>query len=279
MTTRGAIECEQLVLACGARELMLPFPGWTLPGVMTCGGMSNLFKDSSLSPAEPVVLAGSGPLLWLVAEHLFALDAPVAAILDTTPVLQVLPALKHMPQALRRFGFLLKGVRMIVDVQLTAMKRKVPIHRGVTGLRAEGNEKLERVLATCRKKELSFTATTLLVSEGIIPKDQTEDLVCVCGVFIHWEAADDQKIYQYNYEATKLSIARAMITEPAIVLADEPTANLDSKNSVLIMDLLSEHNRQGGTIIMVTHAHKDASYAHRIINLLYLKYTKRFCSK
>lgn len=53
------------------------------------------------------------------------------------------------------------------------------------------------------------------VSEGVIPKDQAEELVIVCGVFIHWEAEDDQKIYDYNYEATKLSIARAMKNEPS----------------------------------------------------------------
>ncbi len=53
------------------------------------------------------------------------------------------------------------------------------------------------------------------VDEGIIPKDQCEKLCIVCGVFIHWDAADDKKIYQYNYEATKLSIARAMKNEPS----------------------------------------------------------------
>ncbi|MBA3314731.1 MAG: formaldehyde-activating enzyme [Planctomycetota bacterium] len=53
------------------------------------------------------------------------------------------------------------------------------------------------------------------VDEGLIPKDQCEKLCIVCGVFIHWEAADDKKIYQYNYEATKLSIARAMKGEPS----------------------------------------------------------------
>jgi 5,6,7,8-tetrahydromethanopterin hydro-lyase len=53
------------------------------------------------------------------------------------------------------------------------------------------------------------------VEEGIIPKDQADKLVIVCGVFIHWEANDDKKIFQYNYEATKLSIARAMKDEPS----------------------------------------------------------------
>lgn len=59
------------------------------------------------------------------------------------------------------------------------------------------------------------------VESGVIPKDQAEKLVIVCGVFIHWEAADDKKIFQYNYEATKLSIERAMKNEPS---ADEMVA-------------------------------------------------------
>lgn len=59
------------------------------------------------------------------------------------------------------------------------------------------------------------------VEEGTIPKDQCDDLVIVCGVFIHWEAADDKKIYDYNYAATKESIQRAMKNEPS---ADEMVA-------------------------------------------------------
>ena len=63
------------------------------------------------------------------------------------------------------------------------------------------------------------------VAEGIIPKSEAENLVIVCGVFIHWEAKDNAKIYQYNYEATKLSIQRAMRGEPKI---DEITAKKDT---------------------------------------------------
>ena len=59
------------------------------------------------------------------------------------------------------------------------------------------------------------------VAENVIPKDQCEDLVIVCGVFIHWEAADDKKIYDYNYQATKESIANAMSGKPT---ADEMIA-------------------------------------------------------
>ena len=65
------------------------------------------------------------------------------------------------------------------------------------------------------------------VAEGVIPKNKCEDYVIVCGVFIHWEAEDDTKIYDYNYEATKLSIARAMKGEPT---ADEMVAGKDSSS-------------------------------------------------
>jgi 5,6,7,8-tetrahydromethanopterin hydro-lyase len=59
------------------------------------------------------------------------------------------------------------------------------------------------------------------VEAGVLPKGKAEDLVIVCGVFIHWEAQDDKKIYQYNYEATKQAIASAMAGKPT---ADEMIA-------------------------------------------------------
>jgi 5,6,7,8-tetrahydromethanopterin hydro-lyase len=54
------------------------------------------------------------------------------------------------------------------------------------------------------------------VEAGVIPKNKAEDLVIVCGVFIHWEAQDDKKIYQYNYDATKMAIANAMQGKPTV---------------------------------------------------------------
>ena len=63
------------------------------------------------------------------------------------------------------------------------------------------------------------------VAEGVIPKNMVEEYVIVCGVFIHWEAADDKKIFEYNYKATKLSIARALENQPSI---DEITAKKDT---------------------------------------------------
>ena len=66
----------------------------------------------------------------------------------------------------------------------------------------------------------------------------------------------------------RVAIARAVVTDCKLLLADEPTGNLDSVNGVEVMELLRELNRQGTTIIIVTHSQRDATYAHRIIRLL-----------
>ena len=65
----------------------------------------------------------------------------------------------------------------------------------------------------------------------------------------------------------RVAIARAVVAGPQLILADEPTGNLDSKNGREVMELLSELHRDGTTIVMVTHSQHDAGYAERIINL------------
>jgi putative ABC transport system ATP-binding protein len=65
----------------------------------------------------------------------------------------------------------------------------------------------------------------------------------------------------------RVAFARASVYRPKLLLADEPTGNLDSKNGAAIMEFISEYNRQGTTVLLVTHSRKDASYAHRIIHL------------
>ena len=65
----------------------------------------------------------------------------------------------------------------------------------------------------------------------------------------------------------RVAIARAVVTNPKLILADEPTGNLDSKNGAEVMNLLTELNKEGTTIIMVTHSQHDASFAHRTVHL------------
>jgi len=65
----------------------------------------------------------------------------------------------------------------------------------------------------------------------------------------------------------RVSIARAVVSHPSVILADEPTGNLDSKNGHEVMELLSELHKEGTTIVMVTHSQRDATYADRVVNL------------
>ena len=65
----------------------------------------------------------------------------------------------------------------------------------------------------------------------------------------------------------RVAIARAVVAGPKLILADEPTGNLDSKNGKEVMNLLSELHQEGTTVIMVTHSQHDASYADRIVRL------------
>lgn len=65
----------------------------------------------------------------------------------------------------------------------------------------------------------------------------------------------------------RVAISRAVVANPGLILADEPTGNLDTKNGIEVMNLLSELNQEGATILMVTHSDRDAGFAHRTINL------------
>ena len=82
----------------------------------------------------------------------------------------------------------------------------------------------------------------------------------------------EKLLEKYPYEVSggqkqRAAIARALITKPQLILADEPTGNLDSKNGKEVMGLLNELNKEGTTIVMVTHSQHDAGFADRVINL------------
>ena len=80
--TAGAIRADQLIVASGAYERSVPFPGWTLPGVMTAGGAQRLIKTLQVRPGRRALITGTGPLLLVVANQLRAVGTEVVAVLE-----------------------------------------------------------------------------------------------------------------------------------------------------------------------------------------------------
>lgn len=113
------------------------------------------------------------------------------------------------------FSNLLAGTPNLATKPSTVMITKVTI---------KGAEQAVQMFGPAQKAV--GDAVTDCVKAGVIPKDQAENLVIVCGVFIHWLAKDNDKIYKHNYEATKIAITRAMKSEPKVdeVIAQRDTA-------------------------------------------------------
>jgi len=106
-----------------------------------------------------------------------------------------------------------------------------------------------------------------LVYQGISGKKRKEMVTKVLDRMNMSHRAQHYPQQLSGGQQQRVAIARAVVSNPGLILADEPTGNLDSKNGSEVMQLLNELNREGTTIIMVTHSTKDAGYAHRVINL------------
>lgn len=158
------ISARRIILATGALERPVPIPGWTLPRVMTAGAAQIMLKTASAVPEGPVVLAGQGPLLWLIAQQLIAAGAPPSAVLETRRAGVMPTALAHMGSLLRGREAVAKGLGMMRAVRQAGVR----VVRGVRGLRAVG----EGALAAVSWEGGSLPAATLLLHEGVIPNVQ-----------------------------------------------------------------------------------------------------------
>lgn len=168
LTCNGAaesVESRAVLLATGAQERPVPFPGWTLPGVMTVGAAQILLKTGCLLPEGPIWVAGNGPLPLLYATQALDLGGRMTGYLDTAAAPGV-RAFTKLPSALRDIGSLRKGLAWMRQLRRSGCK----IVRRVDSLRAEGEERLERVLWTQRGRTESAATGLLLVHEGVVPQ-------------------------------------------------------------------------------------------------------------
>ena len=169
------VQATHVVLATGALERPFPIPGWTLPGVMTAGAAQTMLKASGLVPSGRTVLAGTGPLLWLLAWQFLNAGGKLEAILDTTPRENRARAWPHAAGFLFS-PYLRKGLSL-----LHAVRGKVRIVKDVTGLRAEGDGKLERVQWD---SDSGLAVDTLLLHQGVVPN---VNLAMSVGIEHRWD--------------------------------------------------------------------------------------------
>lgn len=172
------LRARRVIIATGALERPFPIPGWTLPGVMAAGGAQALLKTSALVPDGRTILAGSGPLLWLLAWQLLNAGAQIERILDTTPRANRGRALPHLG------GFLFSPYFSKGLALLAAVHRRVAVESGVTALAAEGEGKLAAVsYRTGAGASRSLAADNLLLHQGVVPD---VNLAMAAGIEHRW---------------------------------------------------------------------------------------------
>ena len=171
---------KYVIIAIGATERPVPFPGWDLAGVMGAGAIDANFKSSGTIPDGPVVLAGSGPLLLLIIGHLVKLGVEIEAVLDTTPMGNMPSALMQLPKALRRSDYLLKGLGMLLNLK----RSRVRYHQNVTAYSARGNGQLQSVSFVAKGKSHDLDTSMFLVHEGVVPRC---DFTRLLGLKHRWD--------------------------------------------------------------------------------------------
>ena len=218
------LEAEAVILATGAQERPAPFPGWTLPGVLTVGAAQILFKNSGQIPTKPVWIAGSGPLPLLFMTQLLAAGGTIAGFLETTPAGQMRAAIPHLLSGLAAWPDLAEGLWWSARLRLAG----VPHIRHVSALTASGNGRLEQVSyrtedgATAR-----VPAEVLLVHEGVVPSIHVplslncamawnEAQQCFAPVLDGWGESSEARIFIAGDSA---GIAGAAAAEPRGALA------------------------------------------------------------
>ena len=159
----GIVHAQKVLIATGAMERPLPVPGWTLPGVMSCGAGQTLLKASGLAPEGRFVLAGCGPLLLLLTAQLIRAGRPPAALLETS--YDLWGALPHLPGMLGLPAYLLKGLTLLREIRAAG----VPFHRGVTSLKIKGLDRAREIEFESGGRSFKEAVDLVFLHQGVVP--------------------------------------------------------------------------------------------------------------
>jgi NADPH-dependent 2,4-dienoyl-CoA reductase/sulfur reductase-like enzyme len=172
------VKARRVILATGALERPFPIPGWTLPGVMTAGAAQTMLKSSGLVPDGHTVIAGQGPLLWLLAAQILRLGGRIDRILDTTERRNYLAALPHA-FAFVTSPYFAKGLALMKEV-----RANVPVVTGVSELAAAGDGRLTTVTYAAGGRRETIPAQLLLLHQGVVPN---VNLAMAAGIEHRWD--------------------------------------------------------------------------------------------
>ncbi|WP_248768231.1 NAD(P)/FAD-dependent oxidoreductase [Pseudomonas sp. MWU12-2345] len=162
------LQGQHVLIATGAFERPMPVPGWTLPGVMTAGAGQILLKSAAMVPTGPLLLAGCGPLLYLLAAQYLRAGIAIEALVDTSGPGDLLRAWRKVPGALRGWRDLLKGLRLLI-----ALKRAGVRHfRAARDLRIEGQAQAEALSFDSNGRRWTIPASLVLLHQGVVPNTQ-----------------------------------------------------------------------------------------------------------
>jgi NADPH-dependent 2,4-dienoyl-CoA reductase/sulfur reductase-like enzyme len=199
-----ALHAAAVIIATGAHERPFPIPGWTLPGVMTAGAAQTMLKASAIAPRGRIVLAGAGPLLYLLAAQYARLGVRVEALLDTTPSGNWREALRHVPGFLAS-AYARKGFALVQEV-----RGATHVHRNVETVSACGEERLAEVRFRQGGAERSIGADVLLLHQGVAPQI---NLLMAAGAEHRWN------VERLAFEPTRDSCGESSI--PALFVAGD----------------------------------------------------------
>jgi thioredoxin reductase len=175
------LHARAIVIATGALERPLAVPGWTLPGVMMAGAAQALLKTSAIVAKDGVVLAGNGPLLWLVAWQYLRAGAPPLALLDTTPRGRLAQVLRHAP-AFAASSYFGKGVALVRDV-----RRRVRVVEYVDALEIVGDDVARAVRYRAGDRSETIAASHAFLHQGVVPDINPASAT---GCAIEWDDAN-----------------------------------------------------------------------------------------
>lgn len=239
-----------LVLATGARELLLPFPGWTLPGVTGAGGAQALVKQGWPIAGKRVLVAGSGPLLLAAAATLRRHDAHVIGILEQASRRDVLRFASHLP---RWPGKLLQAFT------LGAQLAGVPYRCGSVVQAAHGDNALRSVTVSTPRGEEHIDCDHLAIGYGLVPNTELAQLLGCALV--------QDSVHSH------VAVDAAQRTSVEHVYAVGEACGIGGRDSASIEGAMAGHMAAGGTIEAVRlrarhrHARAFANVLQRHFNL------------